>query len=384
MVVFRPNDVRFEDTRRGFQRIDGGIDTLFRDLAAQNGGRVEVGEGGRRRGIGEVVRGHVHRLHAGDGSVARGSDALLQRPHLLRERGLIADRRRHAPEQRGNLAARLHETENIVDEQQHVLVLAVAEVFCHRQPRERDAHSDAGRFVHLSEDERRLFVHAALAHLRPQIVPLAAALAHARKDGISPVLGGDIVDEFLNEHRLADARAAEQTDLAALGIGFQKIDHFDPRLQDLHGGRLIDEIGRLSVDLPPLLRFDGSAAVNGLAQYVEHASERAGADGHADPAAVRSHLHAAGKPLAACKHDAAHRVALDVARDLHDARFAVHFDAQRLAQSGKLSLFKCDVHDRTRNAHDGSRTHFVSSLPFCACAPAETSVISCVIAPCRT
>ena len=48
------------------------------------------------------------------------------------------------------------------------------------------------------------------------------------------MLGGDIVDKLLDEDGLAHARAAEQTDLAALGIGLQKVDGFDARLEDLH------------------------------------------------------------------------------------------------------------------------------------------------------
>src|SRR3546814_2238082 len=59
---------------------------------------------------------------------------------------------------------------------------------------------------------------------------------------------GDIVDHFLDEHRLADARAAEQADLAALCIRRDQVDHLDAGDQNAAFGRLVDEFGGLGVD----------------------------------------------------------------------------------------------------------------------------------------
>ena len=143
----------------------------------------------------------------------------MQLAHFVGERRLIADGGGHTPEERRNLAARLYKAEDIVDKEQHVALFLVAEVFRHRKARERHAHTNARRFVHLAEDEGRLVNDAALVHLAPEVVSLAAALAHARKDRIAAVLHGDVVDKLLNEHRLADARAAEKADLAAARIG---------------------------------------------------------------------------------------------------------------------------------------------------------------------
>ena len=109
-------------------------------------------------------------------------------------------------------------------------MLNVAEVLGHGQARLRHAHTRPGRLVHLAEDERRLLDDAGLGHLRPEVVALARALADAGEDGVAAVLGGDVADEFLNEHRLADARAAEQADLAALGVRREQVDDLDARL----------------------------------------------------------------------------------------------------------------------------------------------------------
>ena len=155
-------------------------------------------------------------------------DALLQLAHLGLQRRLVADLRGHPPEQRRDLGAGLHEAEDVVDEQQHVLAL-VAEVFGHRQARQRHAHARSGRLVHLAEDEHRLVEHARLLHLQPQVVALARALADAAERRQAAVLLGEVVDQLLDQHGLADAGAAEQADLAALRVGREQVDDLDAR-----------------------------------------------------------------------------------------------------------------------------------------------------------
>ena len=55
VVVFLADDLRCERARRRRQRIDGGIDAELGDRALEDDGRIEVGEGRRRRRVGEVV-----------------------------------------------------------------------------------------------------------------------------------------------------------------------------------------------------------------------------------------------------------------------------------------------------------------------------------------
>ena len=231
--VLLADDVGLEDRRGRVERVDRRVDALLGDRARQRRRRVEVGEHRRRRRVGEVVGRHVDRLHRGDRALARRGDALLQLAHLGLERRLVADLRRHAAEQRGDLGARLHEAEDVVDEQQHVLAALLAEVLRHRQAGQRDAHARAGRLVHLAEDEHRLVDDARLLHLEPEVVALARALAHAAERRQAAVLLGEVVDQLLDEHGLADAGAAEQADLAALGVGREQVDDLDAGLEHL-------------------------------------------------------------------------------------------------------------------------------------------------------
>jgi hypothetical protein len=153
------------------QRVHGRVDAERGDLTAELGGGVEVGEGGERRRVGVVVGGHVHGLQRRDRATAGRGDALLQLAHLVGQRGLVAHGRGHTAEQRGHLGTGLHEAEDVVHEQQHVLVLHVAEVLGHGERRQGDAQAHARRLVHLAEDQGGLLEHARLFHLEQRSVP---------------------------------------------------------------------------------------------------------------------------------------------------------------------------------------------------------------------
>ena len=60
-------------------------------------------------------------------------DPLLQVGDLGGERRLVADLRGKPPEQAGDLAARLQEAEDVVDQEEHVLAERIAEIFGDRQ-----------------------------------------------------------------------------------------------------------------------------------------------------------------------------------------------------------------------------------------------------------
>ena len=112
--------------------------------------------------------------------------------------------------------------------------LLVAEVLRHGEAGRADAHAGSRRLVHLAEDEATVLSMTPTPCMScPEVVALAGALAHAAEDGVAAVLLGDVVDEFLNDHRLADARAAEEADLAALDVGAEQVDDLDAGLEHL-------------------------------------------------------------------------------------------------------------------------------------------------------
>ncbi len=290
-----------------------------------------MGERGRRRRVGEVVGRHVDRLHRGDRAGARRRDALLQLAHLGGERRLVADGARHAAEQRRHLGARLHEAEDVVDEEEHVLAL-VAEVLRHRQAGERDAQASARRLVHLPVDERGLVDHARLAHLEEEVVALARPLAHAGEDGETAVLLGEVVDQLHDQHGLADAGAAEEADLAALDVGRDQIDHLDSRLEDLDGRRQLAEGGRLAVDRPALHVLRLRLLVDRLADHVPDPAERRLADRNGDRRAGVDDVCAAREAVGRVHRHGANAIVAEVLLHLCDEREA------RAVGAGDLDL----------------------------------------------
>jgi hypothetical protein len=77
---------------------------------------------------------------------------------------------------------------------------------------------------------------AALLHLKPQVIALTGTLADAPEHGNAAVLEGDVMDELHDDDRLADARAAEQSDLAAPQVGLEQVDDLDACLEHLQLG----------------------------------------------------------------------------------------------------------------------------------------------------
>ena len=317
-VVLLADDVGLEDRRGRVERVDGRVDPLLGDRARERRGRVEVGEHRGRGRVGEVVGGDVDRLHRGDRAALGRGDPLLQFAHLGLQRRLVADRGGHAAEQGRDLGARLDEAEDVVDEEQHVLAALLAEVFGHRQAGEGDAEAGSGGLVHLAEDQHRLVDDAGLLHLEPEVVALARALADAAEGREAFVLLADRADQLLDQHGLADAGAAEEPDLAALGVGREQVDDLDPGLEDLLGRSEVGGFGRRAVDRPALLGLDRLAEVDRLAEQVEDAAQGGVADRNRDRAAGVDHLVAALQAVGGVHRDGADPVVAEVLLHLAD------------------------------------------------------------------
>ena len=93
-----------------------------------------------------------------------------------------------------------------------------------------------------------------LAHLEQEVVALARALADAGEHRHAAVLAGEVRDQLLDQHRLADAGAAEEADLAAAHVRGDQVDDLDARLEDLDLRREVLEVRRVAVDRPALGR----------------------------------------------------------------------------------------------------------------------------------
>ena len=112
----------------------------------------------------------------------------------------------------------------------------------------------------------------------------------------------------MDQHRLADAGAAEQADLAALGVRREQIDDLDAGDEDLRLGRLLGIGRRRLVDGARAFAVHRTGLVDRLADDVDDAPERLVADRHRDRRAGVGDFLAAHQAFGRVHGDAAHGV----------------------------------------------------------------------------
>ena len=126
------------------QGVDGRVYALARLGAGQDNGGIKMTQDGVDRGVRHVVRRNVDRLHRRDGPQTGGKNPLLHLSHFGGEGGLVTDGGRHAPEEAGNLAARLHETKDIVHDEQDLFLQGVAQILGIGERGESDPEAHPG------------------------------------------------------------------------------------------------------------------------------------------------------------------------------------------------------------------------------------------------
>ena len=238
-MVLHAHRLGVEDPTEGVQCVNRREQPQFGDGATQRDGRPEVGEGGLDGRVGEVVGGHVDRLHRRDRAPMGRGDPLLEIPHLCRQGGLVSHRGGHPAQQRRDLTAGHHVAEHVVDEEQDIRPLLVAELLGHGQARQGDPESRSRGLVHLAEDQGGLVDHPRFMHLPEERVAFPGTLPHPGEHRVARVLLGDVADEFHDDDGLAHPGASEEPDLRALGEGADEVDHLEAGLQDLGRGLLL-------------------------------------------------------------------------------------------------------------------------------------------------
>jgi hypothetical protein len=112
------------------------------------------------------------------------------------------------------------------------------------------------------------------------------------------VLAGHVVNQLLDQHRLAETGAAEQPDLSALDERCEQIDHLETGLEDLDLRGELGELRRVAVDRPALgVRGRGRLLIDGLTDDIPDPSQRDVADGDGDRQSGVLHLEPAREPV---------------------------------------------------------------------------------------
>ena len=233
-----------------------------------------MGEGGGGGRVSQIVSRDVDGLDGGNGTLLGGGDTLLHTTHVDGEGGLVTDGRGDTTQQGRHLGTGLGETEDVVDEEQHILTLLVTEVLGDGQTSQGDTGTGSRGLVHLTEDQGDLGLavelnDGGLLHFVVQIVTLTGTLADTGEDGVTTVSLGDVVDKLLNEDGLADTGTTEQTNLSTTGVGGEQVDDLDTGDENLSRGRLLDELRGVSVNGGELVGLDRTTLINGVTSDVD-------------------------------------------------------------------------------------------------------------------
>jgi peptide chain release factor 1 len=238
-------------------------------------------------GIRKIVSGDIDGLDGGNGTVLGGSDTFLHTTHISGKSGLVTDSGRNTTEKGRHFGTGLGETENVVNEEKHILTLVITEVFGNGKTSKSDTGTGTRGLVHLAEDKSALGFTLKLDdtgfnHFVVQIVTLTSTFTDTAEDGVTTVSLGDVVNQFLNQDSLADTGTTEETNLTTTSVGGKKIDDLDTSLENFGSGGLVNEFGSLSVNGEELLGLDGTTLVDGLTNDVDDTAKDFLTDGNGD------------------------------------------------------------------------------------------------------
>jgi hypothetical protein len=239
--------------------------------------------------------------------------------------------------------------------------------FTSRKRRQGDTEARSRRLVHLAEDEGGLVEDTGLFHLGDEVVALTGALADTGEHRNSTVVLRDALDHLLDEHGLADACTAEESDLSAEHVRREKVDDLDAGLEQL-GLRLeLVECRGLAVDRPALGDLDRLATlvVEDVADDVEHLALGDVAHGNRDRLTRVAHLLAADESVGRVQRDGADQVVSEVLCDLEGDLGGHVTDGERglegVVDAGDRVVGELDVDDGAGYAGDaadaGGRGH---------------------------
>merc|ERR1712055_1027887 len=221
------DDVGVHDTGGGVEGVDSGVDATLGDTTGQDSGGVQVSESGGGGRVSQVVSGHIDGLHRGDGSLLGGGDPLLHATHVSGQGWLVTHSGGDTTKQSRHLGTSLCESEDVVNEEQHVLTLLVTEVLSNGQSSQSDTGTGAGGLVHLTVDKGDLgglvlqADDTSLNHLVVQIIALTGPLTHSSEHRVTTMSLGHVVNQLHDQDSLAHTSSTEETNLTSLGVRSQ-------------------------------------------------------------------------------------------------------------------------------------------------------------------
>ena len=186
---------------------------------------------------------------------------------------------------------------------------------------------------------------------------------------------GHALNHFLDQHGLADACAAEQTDLAALYVRGEQIDDLHTGFEHLGLGLQLVECRRIAVDRPTFGDGNGLVRllVEDVAGHVEDMALGHVADRHGDRLAGIVHCGTTDKTVGRLQGDCTNggiaEVLLDFQRNRVAAAFAFllgahvgQLNGQRVVDVGQMANREFNIDNRTLDTRNASSGRLCSRL----------------------
>jgi hypothetical protein len=224
--------------------IDSGVDTEFGKGSGEHSLGIQMGEGGGRGGIGKIISGYEHSLDGSDGSVSGGGNSFLEGTQIGGEGRLVTDSGRDTSEKGGHFGASLGESEDVINEQKHILVLFVSEVFSNGESGKSNTGSSTWGLVHLSVDEGGLGAisfdinDTGFNHFVVEIVTFTGSLSDTSEHGVTTMGLGDIVNKLHDEYGFTDTSTTEESNLSSSSVGSKEINNLDTYIQSSRANKI--------------------------------------------------------------------------------------------------------------------------------------------------
>ena len=307
--------------------------------------------------VGQVIGWNVNGLNRCNRTLIGRCNPFLQRAHIGRQRWLITHGRWNAAEQSGHFRASLCKAEYVVHEEQNVLTFFVTEIFRHRQTGQGNTRTRSGRLVHLAEHQTHFgftvqLDNTGIDHFVVKVVPFTGPFTNAREHGNAAVAFCNVVDQFLNRHGLANTGATEQTNLAALLVRTQQIDHFNTGDQLFFFRRLIDKSRGRTVNWVTLFGFHRRAVIHRVTGHVQNTAENFRTHRNGNRITCIQNFLTADQAISRIHRDTAHGVFTQVLRDFEHEGFAVVLRRQRVQNGGHIPDLELHIDNSAENLCD--------------------------------
>jgi peptide chain release factor 1 len=358
IVVLGTNDRRLKHTRGRVEGVDSGVDTELRDSTRKHSSGIKVSEGGSGSRIGKIISRDIDGLDGGNGTLKSGGNTLLKHTEIGSKSGLVTDSGGDTTKKGRHLGTSLSETENVINEEKHILALLITEVLSNSKTGKSNTSTSTRGLVHLTVDKSSLRTGLAdlndtsLNHFTVKIVTLTSTLTDTDEDGVTTMSLSNVVNQLHDEDSLTDTGTTEKTDLTTTSIGGKKIDDLNTSDEKLLLSRELAESRALTVNRILLLVIDRTALIDGLTKDVHDTTESTRADrDHDREAGIVTRL-ATGKVISKIHGNATDGVVTDVHGNLENKTDIEVLDLKSVENSRNVTLSELDINDGTDNLSD--------------------------------